>query len=309
MIGALHDDARERDEPVAMLTASESAIYGRFGYGIATWRMGVTAERAHVRFLDTDERGGRMRMVTQAEGEKLLPPLYERMRTLRAGSVSRPDYWWPTVFWGHLDMKKKASFVAVHSDAQGNDDGFVAYEIAGEWRAGLPDAKLVAYHVEGVDAQVRAALWRYLFGVDLCTKVHAVNVPVDEPLRYLISDSRRVRVDYVNDGLWVAPLDPAPYLAARRYAIDGSLVIEVHAPDGTSQRYALEGGPDGAQCAPSTATADVACTTAVLGACSLGGNRWSDFAQAGRVEGDTAVLDKADLMFGTTPAPALFTNF
>src|SRR3954454_17311962 len=29
MIAALHDDARERGEPVAMLTASEGAIYGR----------------------------------------------------------------------------------------------------------------------------------------------------------------------------------------------------------------------------------------------------------------------------------------
>ena len=33
MMGALHDDARAREEPAAILTASESVIYGRFGYG------------------------------------------------------------------------------------------------------------------------------------------------------------------------------------------------------------------------------------------------------------------------------------
>ena len=46
MIGVrkLHDDARERGEIAAVLTASESMIYGRFGYGPATWRMGCTIE-------------------------------------------------------------------------------------------------------------------------------------------------------------------------------------------------------------------------------------------------------------------------
>src|SRR5690349_1900426 len=39
MIDALFADARERGEPVSMLTASESLIYGRFGYGISAWRL------------------------------------------------------------------------------------------------------------------------------------------------------------------------------------------------------------------------------------------------------------------------------
>src|SRR2546423_4205932 len=55
MIAALHEDAREREEPVAMLTASESVIYGRFGYGVATWRLGASADRARVRFRDAGD--------------------------------------------------------------------------------------------------------------------------------------------------------------------------------------------------------------------------------------------------------------
>ncbi len=46
LMAAMHDDARERDEPLAILTASESSIYGRFGYGVAAWRLGVSARRA-----------------------------------------------------------------------------------------------------------------------------------------------------------------------------------------------------------------------------------------------------------------------
>src|SRR6476469_3009358 len=50
MIDALHDDARERGEIAAALTASESKIYGRFGYGPATWRLGCTVDRVNGRF-------------------------------------------------------------------------------------------------------------------------------------------------------------------------------------------------------------------------------------------------------------------
>ena len=38
MIGALCDDAVQRGEPLAILFASESVIYGRFGYGAACAR-------------------------------------------------------------------------------------------------------------------------------------------------------------------------------------------------------------------------------------------------------------------------------
>ena len=192
----------------------------------------------------------------------------------------------------------------------GDDDGFVAYEINGEWHRGLPDRSCSSGDMQAVDGNARAALWRYVFGVDLIGKVVATNSPVDDPLRRLVTDGRRVQVDFVNDGLWLAPLDPAPLLAARQYTIEGALVLEVHAPDGASQRVALEGGPDGAQCVTSKATPDLVCSTAALGACALGGNRWSELAETGFVEARGAdVLVRADAMFMATPAPALLSGF
>jgi predicted acetyltransferase len=309
MMAALHDDARAHDEPVAMLTASESVIYGRFGYGVATWRLGLSADRARIEFIDPDD-AGRMRMLAREEADKVLPEVYERTRLLRGGMVSRPDFWWPQVFWGFFGGDgKKAFFTAVHTDADGNDDGFVAYEINDEWNRGLPDRRLLVWDMQAVDAPVQAALWKYVFGVDLIGTVAATNSPIDDPLRRLVTDSRRVRVDFVNDGLWLAPLEPAPLLAARRYTVDGRVVIEVHAPDGTSHRVALEGGPDGAQCTPTTATPDLVCGTATLGACALGGNRWSELARTGLVEGRADVLMRADAMFMATPEPALLSGF
>jgi predicted acetyltransferase len=307
MMQALHTDARAHGEPVAILTASEGAIYGRFGYGIATWRLGLSAERARVAFRGL--AGGRVRLLSRAEVEKLLPPLYDRARAARAGMVSRPDFWWPEVFSEHLGGPDKAFFVAVHSGDDGLDDGFVAYEITGEWEGGLPDRRLVVRDLQAIDASARAALWQYVFGIDLVAVVSATNLPIDDPLRHLVVDSRRIRVDYVNDGVWLAPLEPSRLLAARTYAVEGALVLEVHAPDGVASTLALEGGPDGARCTRSSAPPDIVCSRAALGACVLGGNRWSEFADAGLVHGDREALLRADAMFLTVPAAAMLSHF
>jgi hypothetical protein len=44
--------------------------------------------------------------------------------------------------------------------------------------------------------------------------------------------------------------------------------------------------------------------------CALGGNRWSELADAGRLDvRRPEVLPLADAMFLTTPAPALLSHF
>jgi predicted acetyltransferase len=158
---------------------------------------------------------------------------------------------------------------------------------------------------------VRAALWEYLIGVDLVETVTATNIPVDDPIRQWVADFRRVRVDFMHDGLWLAPLDPRALLAARRYSVfDGHLVIEVVDPSGRATTFAVDGNRDGAQCGPTDDAPDLVCSAQVLGACLLGGNRWHDFAQAGLVEERRAGrLAYADAMFATAPSPACTTGF
>ncbi|MGQ0824890.1 MAG: GNAT family N-acetyltransferase [Actinomycetota bacterium] len=306
MIAALHADARERSEPIAMLTASESLIYGRFGYGIATWRLGLSIERARARFAQPVNNTGRIRLLSREEGEKVLPSVYEQVRLVRPGMVSRPDFWWPAVYWGHIVSKDKANFIAVHEDANGAADGFVAYEmISDEWSGGLSQRKLMIWDFQTANPRTCAALWEYILGVDLVETVSATTLPVDDPLRHLISDPRRARVDFINDGLWIAPLDIPISLASRTYAIEGTLTIDVQGVE----RVTLDGGPDGATCAASTRDGDISCSRATVGACLLGGTRWGELAQAGLVEEHTpGAVARADLMFVSTP-PAAMTSF
>lgn len=310
MIEALHDDARERGEPAAILTASESSIYGRYGYGVATWRLGLSVERAHGQFARPVDDDGRIRFVTYEEAGKILPAVYETVRRERAGMVTRPESWWSLVLWP-MTQADKAHFVVVHEDARGNADAFAAYEITGEWSRGFSNRALTVFDIQATNAAARAALWQYLLGVDLVVTVSADRLPIDEPLPLLLRDPRRARVTFLGDDMWLAPLDPRVLLEARRYSVfDGHLVIEVTDLGGRAVRFAVEGNEQAAQCTVTDAEPDVSCSTATLGALLLGGNRWTQYAQAGLArEHGRDRLAYADAMFATSPPPATTTGF
>ena len=309
MMGALHDDARARGEIAAVLTASESMIYGRFGYGPATWRLGCTIDRASGRFARSVADAGRIRLVARGEADVVYQAVYERVRRTCAGAVSRPDFWWPEVFW--MAEGERALFEAVHEDEHGRPDGYVSYEIKGEWHGGEANRRLVVWDIQAADANTRAALWQYLFGVDLVVSISATNLPVDEPLRFLLADSRKLRTDFLIDSMWILPLDPAAVLAARTYSAPGKVVVEVVDPGGSSVCVDLDGGPDGATAVErSGAVPDLSCSRSTLGALSLGGTSWSTFAAAGLVdEHAPGAVARADAMFTTSPLPATTSWF
>jgi predicted acetyltransferase len=310
MMGALHDDARAREEPAAILTASESVIYGRFGYGCATSRVGYALERTRAKFARPTGDTGRVRFVAREEAEKVLPALYDQVRVARPGMVSRPDIWWSQIFWG-LDKPDKAFFVVVHENAAGVADGFAAYEIRGAWNRGIPNTTLWVEDIEATDDTARGALWEFLLGVDLVDVVEGARLPIDEPLRHWVADSRRVRVTFISDGLWLAPLDPQALLSSRTYSeFDGHVVLEVHAPDGLVQTLAVDGNATGARCEPTTAAPDLVLDSATLGACILGGNRFHDYAAAKAVEERRpGALAYADAMFAISPPPRMTSGF
>jgi predicted acetyltransferase len=309
MLGVLHDDARARGETAAVLTASESVIYRRFGYGAATWRLGCSITREYARLARPVVDPGRVRLVARGEADVLYREVYDDVRRGRAGMVSRPDGWWPEVFW--ITERGHALFDAVHEDADGRADGYVSYEIKGEWYGGFADRDMLVSDLQATNPVARAALWQYVFGVDLVAKIIATNLPADEPLRFMLADPRQLRTDFFNDSLWILPIDVASLLASRTYTTAGSLTIEVVDPGGARSQFALEGGPDGAGCREVTsASPDLSCPRSTLGALLLGGNSWALLAEACELDEHTpGAITRADAMFATTPLPATLTWF
>ena len=306
-------DVRERGEALAILTASEASIYGRFGYGLAS--INYSAEIRRPAPFREDVPLGRMTLLDKDEAGKVLPGMYDRWRQRTPGAISRRPEWWDV----HLADPKKyhdgmsGRFYAVHENEPGQPDGYVAYRTKNGWdEGGLPKGELRVEDLVALTPEAHAALWRYVLEVDLMTKVTARNIPVDDPIRWRFADPRRMRVTGAHDFLWARLLDVPAALAARRYEAEGHLVIEVEddfIPD-LSGRYALDGGPDGASARRTDAEPDIRMAIVDLGAAYLGAAPFSTLAGAGRAEELTpGALRRADAMFRSVPAPFCNTGF
>jgi predicted acetyltransferase len=160
----------------------------------------------------------------------------------------------------------------------------------------------------------RAVLWRYLLDVDLTEKVSAWVVPLDEPLRWLLAEPRRMRVGRLGESLWVRVLDAPAALTARSYSAHGRVVFEVRddfRPEGgAAGRFELDGGPDGAEARRTDREPDLVLAVPELGGILLGGVRPSTLARAGLVDERTSgALAVADGMFAVEPLPFSMTDF
>src|SRR5712692_4181262 len=164
------DDVRDRGEALAVLTASESVIYGRFGYGLATWALAFSLDRRHAGLIRPIEVGGRVVMLDKDEAAKRIPDLYEDLRRRHVGALSRPPGWWAEYFRDHEHQREGASsrFYALHESDMGEADGFAAYRVKRKWMDdGLPAGDTQVYELLASNPGVRAALWQLCLGVDL----------------------------------------------------------------------------------------------------------------------------------------------
>ncbi len=307
-------ESSERGEVVSILTASEGGLYQRFGYGVAARIATFSASRAGVKFVETVPDAV-LRMVEPEVAVELVPPLFDRVRRLQAGAVSRPDFWWPGE-WAPEDWIDPRRRFDVVVEFDGVVEGYAMYAVDGEWKDGFTEKVVAVRDLIAATPAAEAALWQYLFNVDLTVGVRAWNRPLDDALPWLITDPRQIRTAQVRDSLWVRPLDTAAFLAARTYGAEGTLTIAVtdHFLDDrmTAGMFTLTGGGDGAECvrAPGSAVPDLVLDAAELGAISLGAYRASQLARAGRVvAADPVVLDRADAMFRTAREPYASTWF
>jgi predicted acetyltransferase len=300
------DDMHDRDEPLAALYASEAPIYGRFGYGLGTYQTSTEIERSHAAFARTVTGGGRLSLIDVPTAVTAFTRVWEQARRNQPGMLGLDERWLRSELTDlELHREGASPHYRVLYQSDGNPTGFAVYRIKMEWEPSGPNGTLRLGRLIAATAEAYEALWRHVLEVDLMARVTAEMRPVEEPLRFLLADSRQPKTR-VEDGIWLRLVDVGRAMAGRRYGVQGRLVLRVHDAfcpwnDG---HFELNGGPSNAECRPCAGNPDLELTAADLAAVYLGGNRFRTLAEAGRVqEIRRGALALADAMFATDRAP------
>jgi predicted acetyltransferase len=295
-------DIDRRGEPVAMLAASEGAIYERYGFGVATQVRVTSIDRqlAQIR-SEFQPKPGAVRFVEDEAALAHVSEVWSRFHCARAGEVDRTE----TLHRYLFDVNAKPNGAFSPAIYLAHRDGYAIYRVEEKWNEGRPAHNMRLLEFVAITSDAHAALWHTLLGVDLVGPINSRQISIDDPLPYLLTNPRALETTTLNDGIWVNVRDVARCLSARRYSTVDRLVIEV---DG--DRWAIDGGPDSATCRKVRSRPDLVMDRAALGAIFLGGVRPSMLAAGRRlVARDGDALRRADVFFLTSPAPHCQTHY
>jgi predicted acetyltransferase len=294
------DDVHERGEPMALLWASEETIYGRFGYGMASFAGEITLPRASAGFAVPVERTGSFRFVETDEALQVLPRVWNGVRRKYPGMLARSRNWWEfRIIFDLFGGEGPKRFVVLEDD--GRPVGYAIYRHKPKWEAGNSISELEIVEAIALDGQPTAELWRFLLDIDWAATIKAHLLPIDHPLFFLLATPRRMQFR-VGDGLWARLVDVGEALSARAYAADGTIVFDVvdrFCPWNEGRWRLSDGGAK-----RTTATPHLRCDVTALGSAYLGAFSFSELMRGGRVEElRRGAAARADAMFAWDRAP------
>lgn len=207
------DDIRSWGESLAVLTASEPVIYGRFGYGLATHRLSADIDTTRVRLsVPPGADDVRLRYADPAEVLDACEAVYARRVPERPGMLARRPGWERLGLLDtdrHRDGASPLQCVVAERAGDGGGSemvGYTRFRIKSDWGPGGAEGVVRLSALEAVDPAAHAALWRFLFDIDLTGSIVAHRLPVDEPALHLVSDIRRCALG-VKDDLYLRLVD------------------------------------------------------------------------------------------------------
>ena len=291
------DDAYERGEPLAALWASEETIYGRFGYGLASFCGEITLAHEHNSFAQPFEPQGTLRLIDADDALEAIPPVFERIRPEWPGMFSRNRLWWENREIADPEERRDGAgpkrWVAYERD--GSLEGYAVYRHKPGFEAGTTNAELRVLEAFGTTPEALRDVWAYLLAIDWIATTKSFLLPPDHALFMLLATPRRARYR-MGDGLWVRVLDVGAALSGRVYQGDGPIVFEVADEfcPWNEGRWKLEGGrAERAKDEP-----DLRLPVQSLGSALLGGVSFASLRRAGRLaEVKDGAIARGDSLF------------
>jgi len=305
---ALLTDAIERGEPTAILTASDARLYGRYGFGVGSYREEVAFDRRMLSWRDAVDWSVSLELIdlTRSASGVTVPDAvkacFEVVQRRRPGVVARPDAWWAEQ-WPSPPWIPGPSSRVVLARRGDNCVGYAGYRAH---RAHVEVEELVA-----IDGAAEGALWRYVAGLELIDRIVAPRVPVDAVLALLVDDLRAVEHKGRRDDVWLCILDVARVLSARGYARDGTVTFAVRGGSGaTDGSYRLSVRNGVGTCERVDGPVDLELDAPDLASLVTGAVTLPALMYAGRARViDDAVIGRAAQMFATDVAPWGITQF
>jgi len=299
--------ARQQGEAAATLRASDARIYGNFGYAIANTSVSFEVDKQRARLRAAPTSTNRARLIDIDDAWAIQARIYAAQPDPRAGVITRSSYWWDFQALRQTNSGAPA-YVAVHGE-EGSETGFVRYHPIGldSWFTS-PERTIVVDDLVAYSPEAYVALVAHLLAVDLPHRIVFWSRPADDLLPWLFEDFRAVRVTAVRDETWLRLLDVEKALSTRSYAGRNSVVLEVLDPILPENATRLRLSPEGVERTNSSAT--VTADVAAVSAAYLGGVKWWQLAQTGRLATfDNASVDSLDGLFAASALPHSGTMF
>jgi len=268
---------REAGTAISALHASEAAIYGRYGYGLAALThqvdlgRGTTFTAPH---LEEQVAGITTQLVTMSDAG-----VAERMRACQLAQA--PDH--PGTIVGSPgfsalmtseppeQLRDKERRRVLFARRDGADVGWVGLRREHKWADARPSGTVTVGTFTGAPA-ARLALARRVVDLDLMGTTRLEGIGTDDPLLAWVGGPRGTGDLKTWDSTWVRLVDLEAAWPLRTYEDDCDVVVEVTDPYApwNAGRWRLRASSGAGSAERSDSPADVTLDVAVLGAGYLG---------------------------------------
>ncbi|WP_211207188.1 hypothetical protein [Stackebrandtia nassauensis] len=212
-----------------MLSASEGGIYGKFGFSPATYRARWEMARHEATILPAQPDPGSLELVDPTEAKLAWPKVHADVRAHRVGEPTPLPGRWDGLS-DDADGGNGPLRYLLHRDRDGDTDGIANFRLP--WSPTADNAgTLVVEALEASNPVAYRALWSLLTDFDLTKTIVAAGGPHDEPLRWMLTNPRTMRVTRQTDNLWARLLDvPAALTLLRRHVGARTVLRGPHHP-------------------------------------------------------------------------------
>lgn len=295
----------EGRQPLAVLFASEAAIYHRYGYDVVSTHHSYQVEPRYLQFVEPLDVPGALRIVDPEKDFGLLVDLYRQFREDKTAYVHRGKPMWDANVLAPPSGDDVRN-VLVYEEA-GEPLGYCSYISGpGDYSGPQPSQKLILDELTWLTPAAYHAVWQHFSKMALTRYITCPHMAADEPLPHIMLEPRMLR-GTARDGLLARVVDVVGSVNGRGYdCADSSVTFELVDDLCTwnAGRWKVDISGGEAQTVQTTETADLTLTANALAMILFGQISTSEAVRAGRAEvHDDSSLATWDAMFATKWAP------